>query len=85
MEIDGGLFRNAIAREGSAVCAIPYSEKERIRIDWNIFIAEMEDEWLQYEPMMHFFLGSTDRYENAVQKQLPIISASYSPMSSWCP
>ena len=69
-EIDGGLFRNAIAREGSAVCAIPYSEKERIRIDWNIFIAEMEDEWLQYEPMMHFFLGSTDRYENAVQKTI---------------
>ncbi len=59
-EIRGGSLRNAIPREAYALCAVPRAFKESVRVDWNIFIADVEEEWLTEEPEMHFTLSSTD-------------------------
>ena len=57
-EIHGGNLRNAIPREAYAVCAIPFSEKENVRVDLNIFAAEVEAEYSVTEPNMQFVLQS---------------------------
>ena len=44
-EISGGNLHNAIPREARAVCAIPSSHKEDVRIDLNIFSADVEAEY----------------------------------------
>ena len=56
--IEGGGLHNAIAREAKALFAIPFAHREHIRIDWNIYTAELEDLWLQHEPKMRFDLSS---------------------------
>ncbi|MBO4370341.1 MAG: beta-Ala-His dipeptidase [Paludibacteraceae bacterium] len=58
-EIKGGNLHNAIPREAEAVIAIPIREKEQIRIDWNIYWAEVEEQWLQDEPQLQGTLSST--------------------------
>ena len=56
--IQGGNLRNAIAREAEAVIAIPMSYKEQVRIDWNIFSAEMEERYGEVEKEMRLELES---------------------------
>lgn len=57
-EIDGGNLRNAIPREAYAVCAVPYNDKESIRVDLNVFIADIEDELGSIEPDIKLELES---------------------------
>lgn len=57
-EIHGGNLRNAIPREAYAVCAVPFAEKENVRVDLNIFAAEVEAEYSVTEPNMQFVLQS---------------------------
>lgn len=57
-EIDGGNLHNAIAREASAVCAVPMAEKESVRVELNIFQAEVEGEYCVTEPTLHMDLES---------------------------
>ena len=60
VDIQSGGLHNAIPREGWAICAVPKSYKEQIRIDLNIFIADIEEEFPQTEPAMKWELGSED-------------------------
>lgn len=39
---EGGNLRNAIARESFAVITFPEQYKENVRVDFNIYSAEME-------------------------------------------
>ncbi len=55
-----GRMHNAIPRDGRAVIAIPQDKKEQVRIDWNEFIAKVEDEFHVTEQAMEFSLQSTD-------------------------
>jgi dipeptidase D len=59
-EIGGGNLRNAIPREAYAVCAIPTKYKEPVRIDFNLFSADVEAEYTVTEPQMRFSLQSTE-------------------------
>jgi dipeptidase D len=59
-KIDGGNLRNAIPREASAVCVVPTSQKEPVRVAFNMFINDMEQEFGGTEPSMKFHLESTD-------------------------
>lgn len=43
-QIDGGNLRNAIPREASATVCVPWSEKERVRVLLNYYIADVEKE-----------------------------------------
>lgn len=59
-EFAGGNLRNAIAREAAAVIAFDKSLKEPMRIDFNIYAAEMENVWKITEPGISFDLESVD-------------------------
>ena len=56
--IDGGNLHNAIPREASALCAVPMAEKESVRVDLNIFLAEVENEYAVTEPNLTMDLES---------------------------
>lgn len=57
---EGGNLRNAIAREASAVVVFDEILKENIRVDFNIYAAEMEEVWKITEPALALELESTD-------------------------
>lgn len=67
-EINGGNLRNAIPREAYAVCAVPFNAKESIRVDLNIFTAEMENELGKIEPDMKLTLESESAQPKAIDK-----------------
>lgn len=62
-EFNGGNLHNAIPREASAVCAVPMSRKEDIRVELNCFIADIEDEFRNVEPNIEFSLETADAPE----------------------
>lgn len=69
-EIKGGNLRNAIPREAYAVCAVPAKEKESVRIDLNLFAADVEAEYAETEPQMHLSLQSTDARTEAINSKV---------------
>ena len=58
--INGGNLRNAIAREAEAVLCVPMSYKEQIRIEWNHYVAQMENVFGEVEKEMRLDLESCD-------------------------
>ena len=58
VRLHGGSLHNAIPREATCVCCVPEKYKEQLRADWNIFAAEVEEEYSQTEPTMEFILES---------------------------
>ncbi len=59
-DITGGSLHNAIPRDASAVFAIQSADKEKVRVDFNIFAAEVQDEYSATEPNMRLTMQSTD-------------------------
>ena len=57
-EIDGGNLHNAIPREAYSVCAVPMKDKEAVRVDLNIYLAEIENEYAVTEPNLRMELES---------------------------
>ena len=66
-DISGGSLHNAIPRDASAVFAVQSADKESVRVDFNIFAAEVQDEYSVTEPSMRFTLQSTDAVANAIE------------------
>ena len=66
--IEGGNKHNAIPREASAVCAVPMKDREALRVEFNIFAAEVEAEYAAVEKTPHFFLQSADAQEQGIDK-----------------
>jgi len=60
VSFNSGKMHNAIPRDGKAVFAVENSKKEEIRADWNIFCAEVEDEFHVTETNIQWNMGSTD-------------------------
>lgn len=58
--ISGGNLRNAIAREAEAVVLVPMTNKEDIRVDFNVYVAQMEQQFGQVEQTMRLSLETTD-------------------------
>ena len=48
--MDGGNLRNAIPREASAIIGIHKNDKEKMRVDLNLYIVVMEEELKEIEP-----------------------------------
>lgn len=57
-EIDGGNLHNAIPREAHALCAVPMKDKEAVRVDLNVYTAELENEYTVTEPNLRTELSS---------------------------
>lgn len=69
-DIQAGGLHNAIPREAMAVCAIPMKDKENIRVDWNLFSADVEEEYRVTEPSMEFLLQSESPVNKAVDRDV---------------
>lgn len=65
-EIDGGNLRNAIPRAAHAVFGVDKMKKEDVRIAFNHFVADVEDEYKGLEPTIKLELESVDRPEYCV-------------------
>ena len=66
--IDGGNLHNAIPREAHALCAVPMKHKEDVRIDMNIYTAEIENEFSVTEPNLRTELGSETPCAKAIDR-----------------
>jgi len=76
---NGGNLRNAIAREAVAKVCVPWSEKENIRVLFNQYIADIENELADVEPKMKLTLESESIPELIIDKNSSdnIINALY--------
>lgn len=59
-EFNSGKLHNAIPRDGSIVFAVPFEEKETARADWNIFCAEVENEFCVAEKNFNWNMESAE-------------------------
>lgn len=59
-KLEGGNLRNAIAREATATFVIDTRHKEDVRVDFNVYAAEMEKVWAITEPGLQLALESTE-------------------------
>lgn len=59
-DFNAGKAHNAIPREGTMVFAVPASMKETVKADWNVYAAEIADEYHATEGAQQFFMGSAD-------------------------
>ncbi|MCD7972400.1 MAG: aminoacyl-histidine dipeptidase [Candidatus Azobacteroides sp.] len=77
--IDGGNLRNAIPREAACIAAVPFTEKENIRIDFNIFLQEVEEEFGKIEPERIITLESADCEPMVIDKKtgIKLLNALY--------
>ena len=44
-QFNSGKMHNDIPRDGRFVIAVPSAEKETVRVDWNVFISQVEEEF----------------------------------------
>ena len=59
-QFHSGKLHNAIPRDGYFVIAVPNELKENVRADWNVFAAEVEDEFHVTDTQMQFMMESTE-------------------------
>lgn len=58
--LSAGGLHNAIPRDGEVVFAVPFADKEDVRVDFNVFVSELEEEFHVTEPDMNMYMESTD-------------------------
>lgn len=51
---NGGNLHNAIPREADALCAVPFEHREALRVEFNCFVADIEEEFKGCEPNIRF-------------------------------
>ena len=68
VDIQAGGLHNAIPREAWCLCAIPVKDKESITVDWNLFQADVEEEYSVTEKTMAFALESEEQAKSAIEK-----------------
>ena len=59
-QFHSGKLHNAIPRDGYFVIAVPNDLKENLRADWNVFAAEVEDEFHVTDTQMVWNMESTE-------------------------
>ena len=60
VSFNSGKLHNAIPRDGKVIFAVPAADKEMVKADFNIFVANVEDEFHVTDTAMEFALTSTD-------------------------
>lgn len=68
-DVEGGNLHNAIPREAHALCAVPMEYKEAVRVDLNIFISEIENEYSATEPNLAMDLESEAPVEYVMEQK----------------
>jgi len=59
-EFHSGKLHNAIPRDGMFVIAVPHDVKENVKADWNVFAAQVEDEFHVTDTQMVWTMESTE-------------------------
>ena len=59
-QFNSGKMHNAIPRDGSIVFAVPAAEKETVKADWNVFAAQVEEEFHVTDTAMEFAMESAE-------------------------
>ncbi len=59
-QFNSGKLHNAIPRDGKIIFAVPAGKKDQVKADWNIFTADVEDEFHVTEKNMKWAMGSAD-------------------------
>lgn len=59
-QFNSGKMHNAIPRDGKIVFAVPAADKEAVRADWNIFAAQVEDEFHVSDTAMEWHMESAE-------------------------
>ena len=65
--ISGGNLHNAIPRDAVAVIAVPFADRENIRVDFNVFAAQVQDEYHVTEREAKFFMESADAVKECIE------------------
>ena len=73
-DISGGSLHNAIPRDASAVIAVQNADKEAVRVEFNIFAAEIQNEYSVTEPTARFTMQSCDAVKRAID---PVVAAKF--------
>ena len=68
VDIQAGGLHNAIPREAWCLCAVPMKDKESITVDWNLFQADVAEEYSVTEKTMVFVLQSEEQAASAIEK-----------------
>ena len=68
-QFNSGKMHNAIPRDGSFVIAVPDAVKESIKADWNVFAANVEEEFHVTDTQMVWLMESADA-ELVVEEQV---------------
>ena len=68
-QFNSGKMHNAIPRDGMFVIAVPNALKENVKADWNVFAAEVEDEFHVTDTQMVWTMESTDA-ESVIEAQV---------------
>ncbi len=88
VSFNSGKLHNAIPRDGKIVFAVPASEKENVRADWNIFTHNVEDEFHVTDTTMVFNMGSTEAAPvlptNVSRKLIQVLQAIDNGIFSMC-
>lgn len=87
-QIDGGKAHNAIPREGKMVFAVPAARKEEVKADWNVFAAEVAEEFHATEGKQELLLGSADAQpviaDDAAQRIVRCLHAMHNGVFAMC-
>jgi len=70
-QFNSGKMHNAIPRDGMFVIAVPNALKENVKADWNVYAAEVEEEFCVTDTQMVWTMESTDAepvIENSVAR-----------------
>lgn len=67
--LEGGNLRNAIAREATSVFVFDEVVKENVRVDFNVYVSEMEEVWKITEPGLVLELESTDLPDQVLDQE----------------
>jgi len=59
-QFHSGKLHNAIPRDGMFVISVPFDLKENVKADWNVFAADVADEFHVTEQQMVWTMESTD-------------------------
>ncbi len=70
-KMEGGTVRNAIPSESVAVGSVPFAEREKVRVEFNILASEIEDELKHTDPEAHFTMETTDAPNELQTKAFP--------------
>lgn len=89
VDIQAGGLHNAIPREAWCLCAIPMKDKENITVDWNLFQADVEEEYSVTEKTMKFVLESETKAVSAIEKDCALrlikaLQAVYNGVFAYC-